>query len=223
MPRQRRILVQVDVLDLHLVRQVAVLRQAIAERLHVLGQAEDQQAQWLLERRDHPPRLVGQREVPRGGQIPALVVLLGQVVEADQQGQDDHDADEGERAVAGRPLGERGAHLAPLAGGVEEDAGEARQREALTQRDQIIAEEPGGDAGENQGDARPAEDVGDATEHMWCLPAPPFAVHAARGQEQAERDHAHVISDVLGVQHAFREVVEVLEDRDRRHRGERRR
>ena len=101
-----------------------------------------------------------------GGQIPALVVLLGQVVEADQQAEHDHHADDRERAVAGLPLGEGGGHLAPLAGGVEEDAGEAGEREALAQRDQVVAEEPGGDAGEDQGDARPAEDVGDATEHM---------------------------------------------------------
>src|SRR3990170_8224061 len=49
------------------------------------------------------------------------------------------------------------------------------------------------------------------------LPAPAFAVHGLRGQEQAKGDEAQVIDDVLRVDDAPREVVEVLRDRQIRH------
>ena len=45
------------------------------------------------------------------------------------------------------------------------------------------------------------------------LSAPPFAVDRLRGQEQPERDEAHVVDEVRRVDDAFAEVVEVVDDR----------
>src|SRR5689334_6618791 len=49
------------------------------------------------------------------------------------------------------------------------------------------------------------------------LPAPTFRIDGLGGQEQPERDEAQVIHDVLGVDDALREVVEVLGNREKRH------
>src|SRR3990167_11165760 len=43
-------------------------------------------------------------------------------------------------------------------------------------------------------------------------PAPPLRINRLRGEEEAERDEAEVIDDVLRVHDAAREVLEVLRD-----------
>src|SRR6476660_10359284 len=49
---------------------------------------------------------------------------------------------------------------------------------------------------------------------MTPLSAPPFGVHRPHGQEQPEGDETHVVDQVLGVDHALHEVVEVLGHRE---------
>src|SRR3712207_8033387 len=48
------------------------------------------------------------------------------------------------------------------------------------------------------------------------LPSPPLRIGRLRRQEQAERDEADVVHDVLGVDDALGEVVEVIGDRQER-------
>src|SRR5918993_5708395 len=47
------------------------------------------------------------------------------------------------------------------------------------------------------------------------LPAPPIGIDRSGGEEEPERDHAQVVDDMLGVDHALREILEVLEHRQR--------
>src|SRR5882672_1212127 len=46
-----------------------------------------------------------------------------------------------------------------------------------------------------------------------ALCAPPLAIDRLGGQEEPERDEAHVIDDVRRVDDAFAEIVEVVDDR----------
>ena len=81
------------------------------------------------------------------------------------------------------------------------------------------------DRREDERDAEPAEESENRfnIRHLSSLPAPPFGVDRLGRQEQAERDEAQVVDDVLGVDDALGEVVEVLGDRqeadDRRARS----
>src|ERR687894_532172 len=70
--------------------------------------------------------------------------------------------------------------------------------------------QPDSDGGKNERRAHPSDNVQNA---LHGLPAPAFAVHRPHGQEQAEADEAQVVNEVLGVEHAAREVVQVLDDR----------
>ena len=61
--------------------------------------------------------------------------------------------------------------------------------------------------------AEPADDDSNDRIHACALAPPPFAVHRLGGQEQPERDEAQVVDQVLRVDDALREVVEVIGDR----------
>src|SRR5215470_17239989 len=52
-----------------------------------------------------------------------------------------------------------------------------------------------------------------ATGASLPLTLPPLGVHRTRGQEKPERHHAEVVNEVLGVENASREVVEVIGNR----------
>ena len=110
--------------------------------------------------------------------------------------------------------GEGARHVAPLAEHVEQRADEA----AASARPWTML--PSGfrnliaTAANDQRDAEPAEKSENSLQHIdSSLPPPPFAVHRLGRQEQPERDETQVVDEVLGVDDAAREVVEVLGDR----------
>ncbi len=202
-------------------RHVLVFLEARPEALEVFGARKDRGLDRLGQALQHLLGLVRQRVLARRRQVPPLVVPLGQVVDGRQNGQDDEHARRRERAVARLPAREIARDLAPLAEHVEQDADEAADGESVPPspfRPQV----PNRDRGEDEGDAQPAQESEKSFQHMSSvlvsrvdLSAPAFGVHRLGGQEQAERDEAQVIDEMLRVDDALGEVVEVLGDRQK--------
>ena len=103
----------------------SVLAQAIAQALRRAFLGEHLHLERGVELGQHVSALIRQAELLAGRQIPALVLLLADVVHRDEDAQHDEDAGAGQRAVAG-PAARHGlGDFPPLARRVENPAGDA--------------------------------------------------------------------------------------------------
>jgi hypothetical protein len=96
----RRLLIGVDVLGRHPLRNVFVFLELvlIASEVRFLG--EHRHLQRAVELRQHVPRLVRQAERLVRRQVPPLLLACADVVDGDQNAEDDQEAHAGERAIA---------------------------------------------------------------------------------------------------------------------------
>ncbi len=165
--RQRRTALDVDVLDRHLVGDVAVLVEARAEAIEVVGTIEHPHDDRTLEALQHLLRLVRERELLRRGQVPPLVVPRRDVVDAHENRQHDGDAGERQRAESRLSPGEGADHVAPLTEDVEQCADEAGDGERCDPALEPL--DPGHEAQrerrEHQHDAEPAEKTENSFQH----------------------------------------------------------
>jgi hypothetical protein len=172
----RRVPVDVDQLQLDLLRQARVLLQQVAEGVDADRLIRRRQKAHDLDRRielrDDVAALVGQAELLVLGEVPALVLALADVVHGDQDAEHDHHAGGGERAVARLAAAEHVGDVPPLAGHVDEDADEAGPREVeavlVPLGRQVGAGRSGHpdcDRGEHERCAQPADDAEDSVGH----------------------------------------------------------
>ena len=124
-------------------------------------------------------RLLRQRELLRGGQVPPLVPPRRQVVDADENGENDRDAGKGQRSESRLPARERPNDFTPLAQDVEQRADQAGDRQPGVERLQLGTKEPDRDGGKDQCDTEPAEESENSFQHaispstVRCRPTSP--------------------------------------------------
>ena len=146
-----------------------------------------------------------------------------EVVNRGKNAQHDQNAGDGQRSETGLTAGELSHDLAPLAQHVEQRADETAEREGSIPLP-FRAELRDSDSREYKRDAEPAEKSRTRfnIRPLKKLTAPTLGVHRLGCQEQTESDEAQVVDDVLGVEDALGEIVEVIRDRQERQNGPRR-
>ena len=129
--RDCRLSVRVDVLGFHLFRAALVLPQSIAKSLELGLAVEHQELERCIQLGQDVSPLIGQRVLLRGRQVPALALLLRDVVDRDQDGEHDHHARGRQSALTRLPSREHARDLAPLADRVNDHAGQSRPRQVI--------------------------------------------------------------------------------------------
>ncbi len=159
-----RVLHGVDVVDRHFGRRVPVFGELILQRLQVARAAfvERLHRQRLLEVGEDLLRLVGQRELVGGGQIPALVLARGNPVQHHEDGEEQHGAAHRDRPVPDVAPPKRSGDVAPLAEHVERGHDEAGEREALIPLAQLGLREAQHHGRQDQHETEPPEQSNEA-------------------------------------------------------------
>jgi hypothetical protein len=125
------LLVGVDVLGGNLVRRVGVFLQLVLERGKVLFLRKHLHLQRSIKLGQHVAALVGERELLVRGQVPALVLLLADVIDRDQDAEHYQNADAGHRAVARLASGKRRGDFPPLTDSVKQHRHQAAPRQVI--------------------------------------------------------------------------------------------
>jgi hypothetical protein len=100
-------------------RVVLILVKPVPEALEIFAPREHRRANRFVEPLQHFFRLLRQRVLLGGGQVPTLVVTVGQVVDGCENAEHDEDARDREGAEARLPSRELANDFAPLAEHVE--------------------------------------------------------------------------------------------------------
>ena len=163
--RQHRLLVDVDVLDRDLARQIGILAEPvlIPREVQLAGEHEDPDRR--REVVEHPSGLVRQGILLRRRQVPPHVPPREDVVERHDDHEHEHDAGARQSAIACLPSLERPRHQAPVASAVQQDARQTRERQHPPELFQVRAGEPDRDRSENQDRTKPAEQAEESIQH----------------------------------------------------------
>ena len=182
LPRADRIAVDVDVLDVHLRRDVGVLVEPVAVAGELRLAREDQHGDRRLQRLEHAPRLGRQRVLLRGGQVPADVLPRQDVVGGDEDAQRQRHAGGRQRALARLPAAEERQDAAPLAQRVDRHQGQSGHGRPPPELLLLRQREADHERREDQGHAGPSESLQDPVRHR------PYPRHRSLSTDFAVRN-----------------------------------
>ena len=165
LPRAHRVAVDVDVLDADLRRGVRVLVQPVPVPRELRLTREDEHGDRRFQPFEHPPGLIGQRVLLRGGQVPARVLPRQDVVGGYQDAERQRHAGHRHRAFVRLPPAEEGEDAAPLAQRVRSDHRQSNHRQPPPELLSVRKRESDDERREHHRDAGPPESLQDPVRH----------------------------------------------------------